>query len=265
MNQSIGGIWEGTNSYGWNTVGIVTEDGLFHVGLVNSFTHLGDVMTGNAYVIGDQVHGEAMYYGMGVGAIGELHWIALSCMLTGVVEARRKLSLESDCEPASPLDEEDLVLDSDRLNAQASLELTYNPSYEQDASLADIAGLYQRHFPGDPSTIRSEEAPVIRIDTNGNLFSQYVAAESADGRLYRTIVCTENGHVDVLNAAYNIYSTTYVVSCDAPPDSDSKYYGLATLDTSTEPDTLVLMTTTELQDDNGEFSTFADLRFWLKL
>jgi len=92
INQSIGGIWEGTNSSGWNTIGIVTEDGDFRFGLVNNFTHSGDGMIGNAYVIGDQVHGEGMYFGFGVGPMGERYWIRLSCTLTGVVQARRTLT-----------------------------------------------------------------------------------------------------------------------------------------------------------------------------
>ncbi|MCY3790063.1 MAG: hypothetical protein OXH63_14885 [Gemmatimonadetes bacterium] len=263
INQSIGGIWEGTNSSGWNTIGIVTEDGDFHFGLVNSLTHWGEVLSGNAYVIGDQVHGEGMYFGFEVGPMGESYWIRLSCTLTGVVEARRELTLESDCEPAPPFGEEDLVLDLDRLNTRASLELTYNPSYEQGASLAAISGLYERYFPGAPPV---PDAAVIRIASNGELFSQYVALESADGRLgVRSLVCTENGHVDVVDPAYNIYSVTYVTSCDAPLDLNFEHGGLATLDTSTEPDTLVYMTTTEMQDDDGELSTFADLRYWLKL
>ena len=147
MNQSIGGIWEGTNSHDWNTIGIVTEGGLFHFGLVNSFHHRGEVMIGNAYVMEDQVHGEGMYLGFRDGPAGKLYWIRLSCTLTGVVEARRRLALESDCEPAPPFGEQDLVLDWDRLNARASLELTYNPSYEQGASVAAIAGLYQKTLP----------------------------------------------------------------------------------------------------------------------
>ena len=132
--------------------------------------------------------------------------------------------------------------------------LTYNPVYEQGASLEAVAGLYQMQIPpGTAFLVPPDPLEVLRIDSNGRLFRQSVS----DG-LFGPVVCTENGDVSVPNPAYNIYYVTYVVSCSpSVRDLDLKWSGYATLDTFAEPTTLIYTTYTDFPDPNDASRTYA--------
>ena len=256
---TIGGIWEGTNLLGWNTIGIVTEGGLFHFGFpwgLDDGVLIGtdlELMIGNASVMGNQVHGEGTLYHRRGARVGEYYRTGLRCALTGVVEERHTLTLESACEPPSSLDDGYVDLDTllDHYNAQTSLELTYRPLYEQGASLVAVAGLYEIQLRGAflvPPTLPPQ---VVRIDSNGDWFSQSTTSRG-------TPVCTENGHVDVLNPAYNIYSVAFNESCNPSLSGiDREWEGLATLDTSTDPNTLVYMISADYPDQPDASPVYA--------
>ena len=231
-NRSIGGIWEGVNLRGRDVIGIVTEDGDFH------FAHSSGHQIGHASVTVDQVHSDYTYVMGNLAALVSFP-NKRECTLTGVVDERQTLVLDSDCHPV-PDDWHDP-------NAETSLILTYNPMYEQGASLEAVAGLYE--IPG--AQIRPEPPPVLRIDSNGHWFRQRVIPSLDRG----PFTCTQNGHVDVLHPAYNIYSVTYVNSCDSPRVPDYKWDGVAALDTSTEPNTLVYMVSADDPEDPQVGST----------
>ena len=241
MNQSIGGIWEGTNLRGDDAIGIVTEDGHFHFG------HPFGLQIGDATVSVNQIHSDSAYLTVRRTGFADSS-NRLECTLTGVVAERQTLVLDSDCHV-----ERHLSAQFD-FNAESSLVLTYNPVYEQGASLEAIAGLYQYVIPPDNATlVPPSPQPVLRIDSNGRWFKQSVS----DGR-YGPFVCTENGDVSIPNATYNIYYVTYVQSCNpSARDFDLKWGGYATLDTSTEPNTLIYMIHTDYPDPNDASRTYA--------
>ena len=241
VNQSIGGIWEGTNLRGDKAIGIVTEDGHFYFG------HPFGLQIGDATVSVNQVRSDSTYLTVRrVGFAGSSN--RLECTLTGVLAERQTLVLDSDCHV-----ERHLSAQFD-FNAESSLMLTYNPVYEQGASLQAIAGLYQYAIPSDNATlVPSSPQPVLRIDSNGRWFRQSVS----DGR-YGPSVCTENGDVSIPNPTYNIYYVAHVVSCNpSVREVDLKYGGYATLDTSTEPTTLIYMIYTDYTDPNDASRTHA--------
>ena len=240
MNQSIGGIWEGTNLRGDNAIGIVTEDGHFHFG------HSFGVQIGNATVSDNQVHSDSTYLTHRRIGFGDRS-TRLECTLTGVVAERQTLVLDSDCHV-----ERHLFPEFD-FNAESSLMLTYNPVYEQGASLQAIAGLYQIRIPPDAALlVPPSPLAVLRIDSNGRWFQQSVS----DGR-FGPSVCTENGDVSIPNPTYNIYYVTYVQSCNPSNlDFDFKWSGYATLDTSTEPNTLIYLIYTDYPDPNDASRTY---------
>ena len=243
LNQSIGGIWEGTNLRGDKAIGIVTEDGHFHFG------HSFGLQIGDAAVSVNQVHSDSTY--LTIRRIGFADSSnRLECTLTGVVAERQTLVLDSDCHVERHLS------DQFDFDAESSLMLTYNPVYEQGARLETIAGLYQTILPPAPGAlilVPLGPLPVLRIDSNGRWFQQSVS----DGR-YGPVVCTDNGDVSIPNPTYNIYYVTYVRSCNPSVRGlDLRWSGYATLDTSTEPHTLIYTTYTDLPDPNDASRTYA--------
>ena len=117
MNQSIGGIWEGTNLRGDDAIGIVTEDGHFHFG------HPFGLQIGDATVSVNQIHSDSAYLTVRRTGFADSS-NRLECTLTGVVAERQTLVLDSDCHV-----ERHLSAQFD-FNAESSLVLTYNPVYE---------------------------------------------------------------------------------------------------------------------------------------
>ena len=202
VNQSVGGIWEGTDSDGDNIIGLVTEDGTFH--FIDSLFGQG---FGTASVRnGNQVQANFTYVAELDTALSDGSTSA-TCSLSGTVVERQTLTIDSEC--TSTLDNV----------SQVSVTLAYNALYDRNASLTTIEGLYD------------DSGDVLRIDSSGILFEQ----DASNG-------CVLNGQVSVIDPSYNAYDLAFSVeNCVGSYEklNGTMWSGIATLDNTASPEELV--------------------------
>jgi hypothetical protein len=209
-NAAVGGIWEGTATIAGQTlgtVGLVAEDGRGYVLIEDGALYWGNVVSsGNqitAALTGAPERGLTFADGSrsGTGSI------------SGTIQSRVSISANSSFTTA---------LGS---TTTGTVSLNFVPSYNDDSSLALIAGNYVDtlwYFGG-----------VFNIASNGDIFFQ-------DPGFF----CVINGKVAIINPAYNAYDIRYTYSncvTDFAFLNGVTFEGLATYDA-----------------DFGEFIMFAD-------
>jgi len=209
-NAAVGGLWEGTTTVAGQTigtVGIVAEDGRGYVLIEDGALYWGKVVSsGNqitAALTGAVERGLTFTDGStsGTGSI------------SGTIQPRVSISANSSFTTA---------LGS---TTAGTVSLNYVPSYNDDSSLALIAGNYVDSF--------WYFGGVFNIASNGDIFFQ-------DPGFF----CVINGKVAIINPAYNAYDIRYSYSnctADFAYLNGVTFEGLATYDA-----------------DFGEFIMFAD-------
>ncbi|HSG63591.1 MAG TPA: hypothetical protein VLD39_01255 [Gammaproteobacteria bacterium] len=138
---SPGGIWEGTHSDGGYVIGLVTEDGEFH--LVDAY--------GQGYgfinVDGDRVEADYTYAPYLGDTLEDGGFIA-DCTLSGTLIERDELIFDTSCT-------------TDLGNTiEVAFALAFNATYFRDGNLATLAGQFDDY------------GAVLTIDENGVLFEQ---------------------------------------------------------------------------------------------
>ena len=216
VNQSPGGIWEGSLAVSYNgnvestnqqAEVLVTEDGQF-MGIVTDPTSGCEVLiSGNLTVSGSNINGSAT---IGVADIGD---VVQGCVLangttsgtasvTGTVSQRSSVSIS--------------VSDSDGGGTEiVKGTLTYNSLYSSGSSLASVNGNWL-----DPV------GDILSIN-NGTLFEQ----DPETG-------CVINGTIGIINASYDAYSASFTyANCGGAASmlNGVTANGLALLDTTTSP------------------------------
>lgn len=99
-----------------------------------------------------------------------------------------------------------------------TLDLTFDPLYDQPSSTAAVAGMYLDS--------QAEGFPIF-IDANGSIQQS-------------ELICQNGGQISVIDASYNVYRILLTSHCDN--GSSSSVSGLATLETSTTPVRLLIST-----------------------
>jgi hypothetical protein len=177
-NAAVGGLWEGTATVAGETVdafGLVAEDGRGYVLIEDGVLYWGTVASsGNqitAALTGAPLRGLTFADGStsGTGSI------------SGTIQPRVSISANSSFKTA---------LGS---TTTGTVSLNYLPSYNDESSLALIAGTYVDSlwaFGG-----------VFNIASNGDIFFQ-------DPGFF----CVVNGKVAIINSAYNAYEIQYSYS-----------------------------------------------------
>ena len=201
-NQSPGGIWGGLTSSGDSATFYVTEDGrLWSVTQVNTTTGpsfgagLLDVTAGN------QISGGYEAKGILPDPVSPLPGV-LTCQLMGEVTQRTRMALDLSCSDATgPVWGE-------------SATLFYQSGYEQDSSLATIAGNYTLGPLAATNT--------LNIAGNGAVFGMYDNGAS----------CTVNGQVSLIDPVYNLYDVNWTFSSCVSPlatHEGAEFSGMATM------------------------------------
>jgi hypothetical protein len=199
-NAAVGGLWEGTTSISgmtYDMVGISAEDGRGY------FVQEEVMYWGKATSSGSKI----TYPMTGAGMLG---WKFLdgsavgTGSISGTIQARKSISANSTFTTASGT------------TTTGTVSLNYMPSYDDDSSLALIAGNYVDTY--------WYMGGVFNIASNGDLFFQ------DPGIGYS---CVINGTVAIINPAYNAYDIQYSYSnCTGELAflNGVTYRGLATYD-----------------------------------
>ncbi len=205
VNASPGGIWSGTNTAtGLPVLGLVSENGLGHFLQQDGVQYFGNVTTsGNnvtANYTGVVPYGSSFVDGSlsGTGTI------------TGTIVERSSLSLQTSFKTAAGN------------SSSGTMNLTFNPLYNLDSSLATIAGNWR-----DPDTLA-----VINVNSNGVVFAQ----DNVSG-------CVVNGQIGIINSNYNAYTVSYTYSsCRGFYSSlnATTATGLGALDNSVSPNVFII-------------------------
>jgi hypothetical protein len=110
-----------------------------------------------------------------------------TCTLDGTVTERSLLQVTLSC------------TDGAGIAAERTFNMLYNPAYDADSALADIAGNYT--FPPKPQT------NTLNINASGVVF----------GTLDNGPNCTVNGQVQIIDARFNLYRFEIQLSlCQGP-------------------------------------------------
>ena len=210
VNQSIGGIWTGTDNSGNSIVALATETGEFHfLDLTNDAQGFGtgSVANGNTvaltYTIVPALN-DTLPDGSTSGA----------CTGTGTVQQRQSLSVGISCTTSAS-------------SWTGSATLTYDATYDRDSSLALVGGNYEDF--GD----------VLTINSNGVLFEQSA-----------TSGCVLNGQLSIINPSWNAYDVAFTVSnCQGTQSvlNGSAWDGIAALELEGGSETLIAAFTGTVQ------------------
>lgn len=199
-DQALGGIWTGIDNIGNFIVVFSTDDGRFRL-LVEDTAEQG---VGTASANGDVLTVEYTF----VARFGLMLFDGSSsatCSGSGTILERQTLSVSVDCTTAGGQ------------NFSTIADLTYESLNDVDSDLALIAGVYT-----------DENAVVTSIAGDGVLFAQ----DPVFG-------CVENGQVNVIDPAYDLYDVTITYSnCIAPFDAfnGTTLTGFALLYTTVVPE-----------------------------
>jgi len=194
-NAAVGGLWVGTATISGETydvVGIVAENGrgyflqedvVYWGTAKSSGTHITSALTGAGLLGWTFLDGSAS----GTGSI------------SGTIQARKSIIADSSFTTALAT------------KTTGTVSLQYDPMYDDDSSLALVAGNYADGF--------WLMGGVFNIASNGDLFYQDVNG------------CVINGTVAVINPAYNAYDIQYTYSncaTEFPMFDGVTFRGLAT-------------------------------------
>lgn len=200
VNASPGGIWNGTESAsGLAITGLVDESGDFHFIRSDGVQYVGTAATSgdsiSASVDGYTPFGTAF-------ADGSTHGTGT---VSGTISARVSITANAS-----------FTTDKGTVS-NGTLDLTFNPLYNQPSSLATLAGNYTDLATGD----------TVSIDGAGVITAQDP-----------TTGCVINGNVTIIDASYNAYGVQIThASCTGATAvlNGVVFKGLATLDTATSP------------------------------
>jgi hypothetical protein len=200
-NQSVGGIWEGTDSDGDTIVGLVTEAGAFH--FIDPFGQgYGTASVSN----GNQVSANYTYVA-DLGTTFSDGSTRATCTLTGTVVERQSLAVNSQCTSTTG-------------NAsQVSVTLAFNALYNRDASLATIAGNY------------NDLGDVLNINGAGVLFEQ----DASDGCVLNGQVTVVNPAYN----AYQVQFTVSNCNANFAELNGTNWSGIGTLDNTVSPEEVI--------------------------
>jgi hypothetical protein len=209
-NQSLGGIWTGTDNSGNDIIALATETGQFHFLDVTNAAQgfgTGSVANGNAvaltYTIVPEL-GDTLPDGS----------VSASCTGTGTVQQRQSLSVSVSCTSSAS-------------SWTGSATLAYDATYDRDSSLALVGGNYD------------DLGDVLTIDSNGVLFEQSA-----------TTGCVLNGQISIINPSWNAYDVAFTVSnCQGAAAilNGSAWDGIAALELEAGSETLIAAVTGEVQ------------------
>jgi hypothetical protein len=205
INASVGGIWNGTDSdTGLALTGLIDEAGEFHFIRGDGTQYVGTVSSNgssaSASFDGYTKFGSAF-------PDGSTHGTG---SLSGTIVPRASFSGTTQ-----------FTTDGGTKSSEA-LALTFNPLYNNPSSLSTISGNYT-----DPNT-----GDVVSVTSAGIVTWQDPATS-----------CVGNGTVSIINASYNAYQVQFdYANCQgqAAALNGVQFSGLATLDTSANPEQIVV-------------------------
>lgn len=217
VNQSVGGIWEGTNTENGVTVqttALVSPDGRYYEYSLNTSNDCAAVGTGTLSSSGDEVSGNVIG---GLVSFSTILSVQTGCVysdgstwgtgtLSGTVSAGQTLSLTST-----------FTTTNGTTNSNSTpVTLNFNLLYNETSSLSKIAG----NWIGVTSIVTT-------INSDGTVFSQ----DPDTG-------CVVNGQISIIDPSYNVYSesATYA-DCTGPEAvlNGQTATGLLTLNDSVSP------------------------------
>lgn len=208
-DEALGGIWQGTDSNAKAVLALSTETGRFH--LINEDGEQGfGIMssTGTELTI-DYTLVPALDETLIDGSL------FADCEAAGTIRERLSLTVTTQCTT-----EFETVLTSSAL-------LTFDDLYDRNSSLATIAGTY------------NDFGSILTIDSNGVLFEQDPLTR-----------CVLNGLVGIINEEFNAYDIRLEISgCGPIADflNGSTFSGIATLDNTANPESLIAALTGEVE------------------
>jgi hypothetical protein len=198
QGASPGGIWRGSETAGGLAItGLVTESGLADFIRADDAQFVGQLSTTNELLSGA---GEAFAQAGNTFPDGSTHgeW-----QISGTLQERNSIASQ-------------LTLTTDNgTTTQATLDLVFDPLYDQPSSLAAVSGSYVP--PGGGFA--------LSIDATGGL-------QLSD------LICQTSGHIVIIDPTYNVYQVTMTSTCDHGGTSTAS--GLATLDASLSPQQLLI-------------------------
>jgi hypothetical protein len=210
VNQSIGGVWTGTDDSGNDVIALATETGQFHfLDLTNEAQGFGtgSVANGNSVSLSYTI-APALNATLPDGST------SANCAGTGTVQQRQSLSVSITCTTSAS-------------SWTGSATLAYDATYDRDSSLALVAGNYDDF--GD----------VLNISSNGVIFEQIA-----------TSGCVLNGQVSIVDSAWNAYDVAFTVSnCQGAQaaHNGSAWDGIAVLELDSGTETLIAAFTGTVQ------------------
>ena len=206
-----GGIWAGVDTGGVDIIALVTESGRFQY--VNEFFDQG---TGNLAVSSGNAISSSFQLVTALGATFDDGTTLADCTLSGTLVERQSMEISTDCTTTAGH------------QTQSTATLTYNALYERDSALTVIAGNYD------------DDGLVLNIDSNGVIFEQ----DPSSG-------CITDGQISVIDPDYNAYDVEFGFSNCSGPNAilnGTNFVGMATLDNTVVPETLIIAATGEVSD-----------------
>lgn len=193
---SPGGVWRGIDSNLLDIVVLVTETGRFHFLDESESQGSGNLIVSNV----DNISANYQYV-KPIGFVYPDGTTSADCTLTGTVTERQNMTVATDCTTTAGT------------QVEATASLNYLAYYDQDSSLAIIAGNYS-----------TPTGSVMSIAADGIIFVQ----DAVTG-------CIVNGQVSIIDTAFTAYDIQYGISNCIGQDAfwnGSSFTGLAVLDNS---------------------------------
>jgi hypothetical protein len=176
--QSSGGIWHGIPAANESITLYIAETGELIVQTSSPTSTPPSFGFGTGAVIvnsPNDVAGSYRLQSLPSGPVGFGQVSDKICEMNGTVTERSLLQVVVTC------------TDGSGNTAQQTVSLLYNPAYDLDSALADIAGNYTTPFRPQTNT--------LNINASGVVF----------GMLDNGATCTVNGQVHVIDARFNLY------------------------------------------------------------
>jgi hypothetical protein len=171
--QSAGGLWFALAGGSNATSLMIAETGELRVTTAPSATNGPGFGFGTITVVGNRADGS--YKARVLGSQAAPTGVELTCTLTGTVTTRSSMELTSVC------------ADTAGVSTTTTLSFMYDARYEEDSSLASIAGNYTLTINASTNT--------LNINGDGTLFGMY----------HNGPRCTLNGTVSIINSDFNLY------------------------------------------------------------
>jgi hypothetical protein len=188
-NAAVGGLWFGTvspvNEIADEVTGVIAEDGRAYFLDEWDRMYWGSVSSAGNAITAHLTVADIFGYSLW----DDSYSAALT--LNGTAQARKTLTGNWE------------LTTTNKGYKSGKLDLAYDELYEEDSSLAKIAGNYQDFYGYD--------GDVFNIAANGDIFKQFSYGS-----------CVINGRVSIINSAYNAYDVLFDYNGCAP---DSSYYG----------------------------------------